>query len=313
MIVYKKNNLHIKLFNIFFLLLAILCFLKLLFIEDDLTKKNVFNLSEENSVIHEDLNNDNIKDTIFIKKSNSDLLAQVNLNDNETYSLNYDKNFQTLGEYCEYWPVRVSTLDVSRDNSKEIFIQSSFHNKAVQHIFSWNGNGYDDIFFSNNNLIGFMDSTNSKIPKIISGNFQDNNISLKGYLYNKGSLKEFNSSLITNLPGKDTINDFICLIEDLPDHYLSVPNYFYSQISGTDLESIFRLANSSNYYKFQDGYFTDLAWDNDGNVTCENWILNFRAISTSDSKKVNNLTIDLMLNKYNDSDFPFKITSVNIY
>lgn len=310
---YKKNNLNIKLFNVFLLILAILCFFKLFFIKGDLNAKNVFNLSKEDSIIYEDLNNDNKKDTILIKKSNSNLLAQINLNNNETYSLDYDKNLQTLGEYCEYWPVRVSTLDISRDNSKEIFIQSSFHNKAVQHIFSWNGYGYDDIFCSNNNIIGFMDSSNSKTPKIISGNFQDNDISLKGYLYNKGSLKEFNSNLIDFFPGKDTINNFICLIESLPDPYLSIPNYFYSQISGTDLESIFRLANNSNYYKFQDGYFTDLAWDNSGNVTCENWILNFRTISTSDSKKVGNITINLMLNKYNDDDFPFKITSINIY
>ncbi|WP_346917129.1 hypothetical protein [Clostridium sp.] len=310
---YKKNNLYTKLFNIFLLALAILCFLKLFFVEYSLKGKNVFNLSEESIVINEDLNNDNKKDSILIKKSNSDLLAQVNLNDNETYSLNYDKNLQTLGEYCKYWPVRVSTLDISRDNSKEIFIQSSFHNKAVQHIFSWNGNGYDDIFCSTNNLLGFIDSANNKTPKIISGNFQDNNIELKGYLYNQGSLKEFNNSLTTSLPGKDTINNFICLIESLPDPYLSVPTYFYSQISGADLESIFRLANGSNYYKFQDGYFTDLAWDNTGNITCENWILNFRVISTSDSKKVSNITINLMVNKYNDDDFPFKITSVNVY
>jgi len=31
-------------------------------------------------------------------------------------------------------------------------------------------------------------------------------------------------------------------MESLPNEYLSVPNYFYSQISGTDLENIFRLA-----------------------------------------------------------------------
>lgn len=310
---YKKNNLSIKLFNIFLLILAILCFFKLFFIKDNLDAKNVFNSSKEDSIIHEDLNNDNKKDTILIKRSDSNLLAQVSLNSNETYSLDYSKNLQTLGEYCEYWPVRVSTLDISRDNSKEIFIQSSFHNKAVQHIFSWNGCGYDDIFCSNNNIIGFMDSSNNKTPKIISGNFQDNNINLNGYLYNKGSLKEFNSNLVDSFPGKDTVNNFICLIESLPDPYLSIPNYFYSQISGTDLESIFRLANSSNYYKFQDGYFIDLAWDNSGNITCENWILNFRTISTSDSKKVGHITINLMLNKYNDDNFPFKITSVNMY
>ncbi|WP_346869347.1 hypothetical protein, partial [Clostridium sp. UBA5119] len=87
---YKKNNLYTKLFNIFLFVLATLCFFKLFFEEDNLKEKNVFNLSEENIVINEDLNNDNKKDSILIKKSNSDLLAQVNLNSNETYSLNYD-------------------------------------------------------------------------------------------------------------------------------------------------------------------------------------------------------------------------------
>ncbi|MEG1142532.1 MAG: hypothetical protein RSE41_08845 [Clostridia bacterium] len=310
---YKKLNFPNKLFNTFLLVLTILCFIKLFSSRDSNIIKNVFNLYDKESIIHEDLNGDNKKDTILVKKNDSGLISQIDLNDNKTYSLNYKKDLQTLGEYSDYWPVRVSTLDISRDNSKEIFIQSSFHNKPIQHIFSWNGLGYDDIFCSDNNIVGFVDSSNSKTPKVISGNFVNGNMNFNGYLYNKGTLKEFNSTLTDNLPGSDTINNFICLMESLPNEYLSIPNYFYSQIRGTDLENIFRLANGSNYYKFQDGYFTDLAWDNDGNITCENWILNFRVTSSLDNKKISNITVNLMLNTYADDIYPFKITSVNIY
>lgn len=310
---YKKTISSNKLFISFLLLIAISCSIKIFstFYKDN--SNDVFNISKEDSVVHEDLNGDNKKDNILIKKSDSGLIAQVDLNDDSTYSLNYNKNFETLGEFAEYWPIRISTLDISRDNSKEIFIQSSFHNKPIQHIFSWNGSEYNDMFCSNNNIIGFIDSANSRTSKVMSGNYESGNITLKGYLYNNGSLKEFTSNLNNYLPGNDTISNFISLIESLPNPYLTIPNYFYSQISGTDLESLYRLANKSNYYKYQDGYFTDLSWDKDGNITCENWILNFRTTSTLDSTSFSNITINLMLNKYTDDNFPFKITSINIY
>lgn len=273
----------------------------------------VFSLMQKDNILEEDLNGDKRKDTILIKQSNQGLIGQVNLNKNKTFSLDYSKELPTLGEYCAYWPVRISTLDISRDNSKEIFLQSSFHNKPVQHIFTWDGSKYLNLYSSTDNLLGFLDSSNSKTPKVIVGNFESGDITFKGYMYDKGKLQEFTKQQPINLAGKDTISNLISLIQSLPNQYISVPNYFYPQISGSDLESLFRLANGSNTFKFQDGYFIDLAWQENGTITCTNWILNFRAMSTSDPSKVSNMTINLMINKYNDDDFPYKITSFNVY
>lgn len=309
---FKKLIINNKIFNFILVLIAILSFSRL-FLQNQVSTMPIFNLMEKDSLLEEDLNGDKKKDTIAIKHTKQGLIAQVNLNKNKTYSLDYNSTLPTLGEYCSYWPTRISTLDISRDNSKEIFLQSSFHNKAVQNIFSWDGSNYVNLFSSTGNLLGFIDSGNSKTPKVITGNFHSGNMDLKGYMYNKGTLKEFTDTTPFTLAGEDTISNLIALVQSLPNPYISVPNYFYSQISGSDLESLFRLANGSNKFTFQDGYFIDLSWQENGTITCENWILNFKATNTSNPSQVSNMTINLMINKYNDEDFPYKITSFNIY
>lgn len=273
----------------------------------------VFNLMQKDNILEEDLNGDKKKDAIVIKHTNQGILAQVNLNKSKTYSLDYSKELPTLGEYCHYWPIRISALDISRDNSKEIFLQSSFHNKPVQHIFTWDGSKYVNLFSSTDNILGFLDSSNSKTPKVVLGNYEGGDITFKGFIYNKGKLEEFTDTNPITLAGEDTISSLISLLQTLPNQYLSVPNYFYPQISGSDLESLFRLANGSNSFKFQDGYFIDLAWQENGTITCANWILNFRSTSTTNPSVISNLTVNLMINKYPDDDFPYKITSFNIY
>lgn len=301
----------------FYLILLLIGIVSLIYVIESSNineeSKPVFNLLNKDNVVREDLNGDNKKDTIVIKNTGEGFMGQINLNKDETYSLNCHKSLPSLGEYSDYWPIRISTIDISRNNSKDIIIQSSFHNKPIQHIFSWNGTSYEDIFCSYNNIMGFLDSCNNKTPKLISGNFLGGNLDLKSYMWKENSIKEINDSSNFNIPAMDTLCNFISLLESFPNAYLSVPNYIYPQISGNDLETLFKLANSTNFYKFQDGYFTDLAWDESGVVTCENWILNFRAINTTDNTKVKNLTINLMINKYTDTDFPYKITSINAY
>lgn len=295
---------------IIFLLLITSCYK--LFLSTP-TLSSVFNFDQKDNIWEEDLNGDKKKDTIFIKYTSQGFIAQVNLNKNKTFSLDYTKDLPTLGEYCDYWPLRISTLDISRDNSKEIFLQSSFHNKPIQHIFTWDGYKYVNILSSTDNILGFLDSSNTRTPKVFLGNFENGDMKLKNYIYSKDRLEEITAINPLPFPGEDTISSLISLIETLPNQYITVPDYFYSQISGADLESLFRLANGSNSFVFQDGYFIDLAWQENGTATCFNWILNFRAINTTDSSMVKNVTINLMLNKYRDENFPYKITSFNVY
>lgn len=307
----KKLILSNKIIFIFISIFILFCGCNYMISQNSSTL--VFNLTHRDTILEEDLNGDKRKDNILIKYTEDSILAQVNLNKNKTFSLDYSKDLPTLGEYCSYWPIRITTLDISRDNSKEIFLQSSFHNKPIQHIFTWDGSKYINIFSSNNNLLGFIDSNNSKTPKVVVGNYQGGDITFSKYIYKRGSLEEILVNSPEILASSDTISSLIGLIQTLPNQYISVPNYFYSQISGSDLESLFRLANGTNKFIFQDGYFTDLAWQNNGTITCSNWILNFKAINISDQSSITNMTINLMINKYNDADYPYKITSFNIY
>lgn len=295
------------------LALILLVFLLSLYKSESPLTNAVFNQNNKDIVFHEDLNGDGKKDIITLKHSNSGYNGQVNLNKSESYNLISNKEFPALGDYCPHWPIRISTIDLSRDNHKEIIIQGSYEDKAVQQIFSWNRNGYSNIFSSNNNIIGFVDSCNSKTPKLITGNFLNGKISIKGYIYRKSELIEFSNNLTEDSLVLDTLSNFICMIESFPNAYLSVPNYFSPEINTNDLETIYRLANGSNYFKFQDGYFTDLAWKENGKISCENWILNFKTINLQDNRGIGNKTINLMINRYEDTDFPFKITSVNVY
>lgn len=301
-----------------YIILTIMAFTGLIHIMRTNTEKaeetqSVFTLSNKDNIIHEDLDGDSKKDSIIIKNTDNGIIGQVSLNKEETYSLTCHSDLPILGEFSEFWPCRISTIDISRNNSKEIIVQSSFHNKSVQHIFSWTGKNYKDIMRNNNNIIGITDSCNSKSPKVMSGNFEEGKIALKSYVWKENALKEYNADIKTIVPGCDTISNFINLVESFPDPYLSVPNYFYPQISSSDLESVFRIANSNFYLKFQDGYFIDLAWNEKGTITCENWILNFRSIDTANNNNIKCITINIMLNMYNDTDFPYKITSINIY
>lgn len=306
-----KKLINNKVFIILICILIAFTSYKIFFVKEETVP--VYNLINKDNILEDDLNGDKKKDTIIIKHTNEGLIGQVDLNNNKTYSLDYSKDLPTLGQYCSYWPVRITTLDISRDNSKEIFLQSTFNNKPLQNIFSWDGAKYVNLFSSTNNILGFMDSHNSKTPKVISANYQGGDITFKGYLYNKGNLEEFTTSNAVDFPGKDTIISLISLIHLLPNEYITVPDYFYPQISGSDLESLFRLANSSFTYKFQDAYFIDLAWQENGKVTCANWILNFTAMSTTNPSVLSTMTINLMINKYNDNVYPYQITSFNVY
>lgn len=274
---------------------------------------SVVSLVNKDKVLHEDLNGDGRKESITLKSINGSLTASVLFGKDKLYSLSPNEEFPTLGEYCSYWPTRVSALDLTRDNGKDIIIQSCFHNKAIQHIFLWNGNGYTTALASNSNLVGIMDSHNNKSPKIFSGSFSNGTLAMSSYTCNKGVLRHYESNISEAIPGLDTTSNFICLVESFPNLYLSVPDYIYPQISGNDIETLFRLANNNNYYIFQDGYFIDSAWDKYGKATCENWVLNFRCTPTEDTNKASNITIDITLNRYEDDTFPYKITSINVY
>jgi hypothetical protein len=211
-------------------------------------------------------------------------------------------------------PLRASIIDVSRDNVKEIFLQSSFHGKPIQHVFTLNEKSYNDVLYTNNNILGFVDSKNNKTPKIISANIANNEISFNSYIFIKGVLKKFEYNYPVNYVGCDTILNFISLVQSFPNDGLTLPPYLYPNISGNDINLLYQSANNGTVYTFQDGSFKDLSWDSKGVPHEIKWTLNFKGTLVSDPKVVKSIIFDLILTKINNSDgtFTYKITSIDL-
>ena len=71
-----------------------------------------------------------------------------------------------------------------------------------------------DSFCSPNNLIGVIDSKSNRTPKIVSGNYNNNSISLAYYMHLNGHVEKITAN--DDLPGKEAVAGFINYIHSLP-------------------------------------------------------------------------------------------------
>lgn len=310
----KKIVLEAKYFYSILIFLLVVCCLALslkYFLNSSL---DAFTVIDDNKAIHDDLDGDGRKDILYVKKDDKSYYIQVNLSTGESYSLNPCKDLPTLGDSVGHWPLKVSLLDITRDGSKEILVQSSFHGKPIQHLFILRANGYEDVFNSYNNIIGFADSKNNKTPKVVSAMINKDQSSYDSYIFIKDNFKKFDFNYPSNYMGSDAIGSFISLIQSFPNGSLTIPAYFYHNISGKDLDLLYQVANCNTSYLFQDGIFKDLSWDSKGIPHEVKWTLNFRSTSLLDNKIVKTLSFDLILTKFlnNDGSYTYKITSLNL-
>ncbi|MBS5825373.1 MAG: VCBS repeat-containing protein, partial [Clostridium argentinense] len=266
---------------------------------------------DNNRVVNEDLNGDGDKDAIYIKTDDNKYLIQINLSNDLSYSLNPNKDISTLGEHKPYWPMKILIEDLSRDNIKEVFIQSSINEKPIQHIFKFNGEGYENIYSSYDNILGFMDSKNNKTPKIVTGNFKNNGIELKNHLFINNKFKTFEYAYPNNYIGINIIYSFIGFIESFPNMNVILPDYFSDNINSNELSMIYTLSSKNTVYNFQDGFFKDISYDSKDRPLEVKWTLNFKGIEKADYKSINNYTIDIILSK-KSFEQEYKVTSINV-
>ena len=170
----------------------------LLFKNDSIS---TFNIVNESKMMQADLTGDGTKDILYIKTDADKYYIQINSGD-ISYYLEPSKKNNTVGNYYLQWPMRLTLMDISRNNVPEIFTQASVKDKAVQHVFLWNGEKYKDIFCSTNNVFGFVDSKNNKTPKMLSGNIKDGELNLTSYFFIQDSLKSFDYNYVDNYMGK---------------------------------------------------------------------------------------------------------------
>lgn len=313
----KLRVIFLKKKHIYYIILSTI--LIILFVLLLLTKKTTetFNtLVNNNKMIQADLTGDGKKDLLYIKTEKDKYYMEVNTGEKSFY-LEPDKKLPTAGTYDEFNPLKVTLMDITRDKIPEIFIQANQKNTAVQHVFLWNDNKFDDIFCGSNNIIGFSDSSNNKTPKFLSGKITSNKIELTSYMfmYDKGKLENIVFNYHDNFLGRDSIFSFIKYIETLPGSEATAPsNIFYPGLSGQDLSVIGRLAGEQNNYTFQNCVFKDNKSDKNGAISEVLWTLNFKAVSNINKDKIKNYTLNVTLRpdgKAEEANY-FKIFSITI-
>ncbi|WP_415875486.1 FG-GAP repeat domain-containing protein [Clostridium sp.] len=316
MLILKFRVLFLKRKQIYYFLLivVVLIFFGFSILSNNRASYATFSVGSVDKTYKSDLTGDGKQDVLYITLNKNKYYLQVNT-EKDSFYLEPSKNLASVGNYYPYWPMRVNILDISRDKIPEIFIQSSKENKPIQHVFLYEKNRFKDIFCSYNNILGFMDCTNNKTPKMISGNISKNNFSFSNYILLQGKLEKYDYKAEETFMGKDTILSFINAITSLNPENLQLPQeIFDSKTYDKSISIIESMANSSSNFIFQDASFIDTKSNKDGDPTQVEWTLNFRANSSKELKDIKNYTLKLNLNFFKDSKekYCFKISSLYI-
>lgn len=299
----NKNNL-IK--HLSFITIILISF-TLIFIFKDNSTKSVINENTIKETIKSDLNGDGKEDCLYIELgSENNYIINATINE-KSYELTPNKTINSLGNFSPNRPITLNLLDLDRNNIKEIIVQSYEEDSSIQHLFKWTGNGFEDIFYSTNNILGIVDSNNGKTPKILSFSLGDSKENIQKYMLLNKKFKNISYDTVEPT-GLYSIISFIDIIS-LNYEISELPNIFATYISKEDLSQIWRLEKESYYYDFQDAFFRDIDWNNNGEVTNSSWILNFNKIPKENPNNKSQVKFTIQLEKINDT---FLINSINL-
>jgi hypothetical protein len=296
------------------MLLALILFILLIILFLSKHYSPTFNNISQDKILKADFDGDGKEDILSVKKINDKYSLDVKIKD-KNFPITPYKNSSTTYNYSSYWPMKITLMDVSRDKIPEIFIQTSNKDNPVQYVFIWNYKKFDNILSNSNNILGFIDCKNNKTPKVISGKFQDNTITLSNYIFLNYKFKNYNydNSSSSTFMGIDTISAFIRFVQSLPQaEHFNPKDIFDANLYDKDLPLIKKLYSDNNTYVFQDSIFKENKCNEDGDVSEICWTLNFRGISNSDKKIVRNYTINLLLtpNENSKNNYYFKISTI---
>lgn len=299
----NKNNL-IKLSC--FITIILISFI-LIFTFKDNSTKSVINENTIKESVKSDLNGDGKEDCLYIELGNENkYILNATINE-KSYELTPNKTINSLGNFSPSRPITLNLLDLDRNNIPEIIVQSSEENSSIQHLFKWTGNEFEDIFYSTNNILGIVDSNNGKTPKILSFSLGDSKENIQKYMLLNKKFKNISYDTVEPT-GLYSIISFIDIIS-LNYEISELPNIFATYIPKEDLSQIWRLEKESYYYDFQDAFFRDIDWNNNGEVTNSSWILNFNKIPKENPNNKSQVKFTIQLEKINDT---FLINSINL-
>ena len=182
--------------------------------------------------------------------------------------------------------ISIFYIDLDRNKTPEIIVSGLKNNKPTFYVFQWKDNAFQEILFSQNNILGILDYHNSRTAN---------------------SLKNINFSN-PSIPSLSGIQTLINLIE--ADYELDeTPDIFTSYIPSEELGILWNLDKSSYGYSFQKGYFYDTSWNDLGMPTSIYWILSFEKTNFIDSN-TNPKELNIYVKAELDESGDYKISSI---
>lgn len=227
-----------------------------------------------------DFNGDGQEETLEVILENNTYVVKIKTSSKD-YILYPSDSTKLIGEFKSSCPLKINILDLSRNGIPEIIIRTFKDNKPINYVFTWNKDSFINIFTSSDNILGILDSKNSKTPKILSLSSSEGDSSTHSYIFNGNKLKDTTFSK-TNVPNLNLVQSFIDLIE-APYELSDTPDIFSSTIDSNDLAILWSLDKTVYNYAFQNGYFQDISWDDSGSITSINWCLSFEKAKKLDS------------------------------
>ncbi|AIY79284.1 hypothetical protein FDC58_09000 [Clostridium botulinum] len=207
----------------------------------------------------------------FIKKDNT-VDLNISHNSNSTY-LSSKINDNILFSLNNHWSPKIYLYDLSRDIKPEIILQGVKENKSICYIFSWKDDKFQNLYSSDKNIFGILDSKNNKTPQCFSLSASKGNSSSNSFMIINNEVLDTTNDTST-IPSLNNITNFIKLIET-PYELDDLPDIFSAKIDRKDLSTLWNLDKENYSYSFQDAFFYDYDWDSYSNATSLKWRLTF--------------------------------------
>lgn len=257
----------------------ILTFLLLFFI----TPK-AYALNPSTSIDQLQFNNNMFLRSIDTKLKSNKYTIEVTTSKNK-YMLEPKKPLNTFGNPESISIPNIFTFDISRDNSPEIFIQSFDSLTPIQHIYTFKENTYQHIFSSTNNVIGILDSNNSKTPKVYSFSLESPNKSLQKYMLINGTFKNI-SFCSDEIPGLFCITSLV----DSLCYQKTYENIFTEESSSTEIIKLDHIFTDKSNVLFLDASFCDIDSNSYNKINTIKWTLRFKSLTLNKIIKLNIIT-----------------------
>ena len=220
-----------------------------------------------------DLTGDGFKDSFqFISNENK---VDINIKTSSSdFYLSKEINDKTLFTKNLHWTPKTFIHDLSRNNVPEIILIGYKNSKSIYYVFGWNNNKFNLLASGNNNILGILDSKNSKTPQCLSLSSSSAGNSSSSFMIVNNNFIDTSHNNTIHLPSLETTLSFINLIE-LPYDLDEVPDIFTTDINKNQLSLLWNLDKDNYSYAFQNAFFYDYDWNDSSEPIALRWILSF--------------------------------------